>query len=86
MRSVCIKRNGCVPSGLLCEYQVSVIKQTLLHACAGSYLHALLPRDPEVAAGQEASDGVPAQVVDPALLMKLPHDGVDPREASLTLT
>ena len=46
-----------------------------------SYLHSLLPRDPEVAPCEEAGDGVPGQVVDPALLPQLGHDGVDPREA-----
>ena len=48
-------------------------------------LHALLPAEPEVAAGEEAGHGVSGQVVDPALLSQLRHDGVDPREARLAL-
>lgn len=44
-----------------------------------------LPADPEVPAGEEAGHGVPRQVVDPALLPQLGHDGVNPREACLGL-
>ena len=44
-------------------------------------LESLLPGDPEVAPGEEAGDGVPGQVVDPALLPQLGHDRVDPGEA-----
>ena len=40
--------------------------------------HAFLPGHPEVAPGEEAGGGVPRQVVDPALLPQLSHDGVNP--------
>ena len=50
-----------------------------------TYLHATLPAQPQVSAGQEAGDGMPGQVVDPALLPQLGHDGVDPGEARLGL-
>lgn len=49
------------------------------------YLHALLPADPQVSSGQETGHSVSGQVVDPALLPQLCHDGVDPREAGPTL-
>ena len=45
------------------------------------YLHAALPADPQVSPGEEAGHGVPGQVMDPALLPELGHDGVDPGEA-----
>ena len=45
--------------------------------------HALLPGDPEVAPGEEAGGGVSGQVVDPALLSQLSHDGVYPGIAGL---
>lgn len=44
-----------------------------------------LPADPEVPAGEEAGHSMPGQVVDPALLPQLGHDGVNPREACLAL-
>lgn len=44
-----------------------------------------LPADPEVPSGEEAGHSVPGQVVDPALLPQLGHDGVNPREACLAL-
>lgn len=44
-----------------------------------------LPADPEVPAGEEAGHGMPGQMVDPALLPQLGHDGVNPREACLAL-
>ena len=47
----------------------------------GRYLHSVLPALPEVPSREEASDGVSGQMVDPALLSQLGHDGVDPREA-----
>lgn len=50
--------------------------------CTG---RTVFPRDPEVAARQETGHGVARQVVDPALLAQLRHDGVDPREARLAL-
>ena len=40
---------------------------------------------PEVAPGQEAGGGVPGQVVDPALLPQLGHDGVNPGEPGLSI-
>lgn len=46
------------------------------------YLLALLPADPQVSSGQEAGHGVPGQVVDPALLPQLGHDGIDEGETS----
>ena len=46
-----------------------------------SYLHSLLPRDPEIAPGEEAGDRVAGQVVDPALVTQLRHDRVDPRKS-----
>lgn len=49
------------------------------------HLHALLPADPQVSTGQEASHGMPGQVVDPAFLPQLAHDGVDPGEPCLGL-
>lgn len=45
------------------------------------HLHAFLPADPQVAPGEEAGHGVPGQVMDPALLPQLRHDGVYPGEA-----
>ena len=42
---------------------------------------AALPVNVAASARQEARYGVPAQVMDPAFLAKLPHQGVDPREA-----
>ena len=44
-------------------------------------LGAALPVDVAAAARQEAGDGVPAEVVDPAFVAQLPHQGVDPGEA-----
>lgn len=52
---------------------------------ASSHLHAFLPADPEVAPGQEADHRSPAEGADPALLLQLHHDGVDPGEAGPTL-
>lgn len=49
------------------------------------YFHALLPADPQVSAGQETGHGVTRQVMDPALLTQLGHDGVDPGETRLGL-
>lgn len=49
------------------------------------YLHALLPADPQVSSSQETGHGVPSQMVNPALLPQLSHDGVNPREAGPTL-
>ena len=46
---------------------------------------SLLPVDPEVSAREEAGDGVPADVVQPALAPQLPHAGVNPRVARLAL-
>ena len=45
------------------------------------YLHALLPAAPQVSASEEAGYGVSGQVVYPALLPQLGHDGVNPGEA-----
>ena len=45
------------------------------------HLRAALPADVAPAAGQEAGDGVAAEVVDPALEAELAHQGVDPGEA-----
>ena len=42
-------------------------------------LEAFLPADPQVTSGQEASHGVTGQVMDPALLLQLSHDGIDER-------
>jgi len=50
-----------------------------------TYLHALLPADPQVSSGQETGHGVSGQVVDPAFLPQLSHDGVNPGEAGPTL-
>lgn len=50
-----------------------------------THLHALLPADPQVSSGQETGHGVSSQVVDPALLPQLGHDGVDPGEAGPAL-
>ena len=41
----------------------------------------LLPRDPQVAAREEAGDGMAREVVEPALRPELVHAGVDPGEA-----
>lgn len=41
----------------------------------------LLPADPQVAPGEKASDGVSGEVVNPALLPQLSHDGVDEWES-----
>lgn len=46
------------------------------------YLHAFLPADPQVSSSQETGHSVSGQVVDPAFLPQLGHDGVNPREAS----
>lgn len=51
----------------------------------GTHPDPALPADPEVPAGEEAGYGVPGQVVDPALLPQLGHDGINPREACLAL-
>ncbi len=44
-------------------------------------LRAALPVDVAAAAREEAGDGVAAEVVDPAFLLELAHQGVDPGEA-----
>lgn len=49
------------------------------------YLHPLLPANPQVSPGQEAGHGVPGQVMDPALLPQLRHDGVYPGETGPAL-
>lgn len=41
------------------------------------HLHAVLPADEEVSAGEEAGHGVARQVVDPALAPQLGHDGIN---------
>lgn len=51
-----------------------------------SYFHAALPADPQVSPGEKAGHSVPRQVVDPALLSQLGHNGVDPGETSPTLS
>ncbi len=53
---------------------------------SSSYLHALLPADPQVSAGEETSDCVSGQMVDPALLSQLGHDGIDPGETRPALS
>lgn len=53
-----------------------MVEQPLLE-----HLGAALPVDVAAAARQEARHGVPPQVVDPAFLPELPHQGVDPGEA-----
>ena len=37
----------------------------------------MLPAQPEVSPGEEDAEGVPHDVVGPALLLHLPHSGVD---------
>lgn len=49
------------------------------------YLHSALPADPQVSSSEETGHGVSGQVVDPALLSELGHDGIDPREPRPTL-
>lgn len=44
---------------------------------------AALPINIAAAASQKARHGMPAQVVDPTFLAKLPHQGVNPGEAGL---
>lgn len=44
-------------------------------------LLSLLPADPQVAPGEEAGHSVPAQMVNPALLAQLGHDGIDEGES-----
>lgn len=44
-----------------------------------------LPADPQVPAGEKTSDGVPGEVVNPALLPQLSHDGVDEGESGSRL-
>lgn len=46
-------------------------------------LGAALPVDVAASAREEAGHRVPAEVVDPAFLAELPHQGVDPGEACL---
>lgn len=53
-----------------------VVEEQLLE-----HFGAALPRDVAPAASEEAGDGVPPQMVDPAFLAQLPHQGVDPGEA-----
>lgn len=43
---------------------------------------AALPVDVAAAAGEEAGDAVAAEVMDPAVVAELAHEGVDPGEAS----
>lgn len=52
----------------------------MLSLCAFlcSYLHALLPADPEVSPGEVAGHCVPRQMMDPSLLPELGHNGVYP--------
>lgn len=45
----------------------------------------MLPRLVQVAAGQEARDGVPRQVVHPPLCAQLVHDCIDPRVARASM-
>ena len=44
------------------------------------HLHPFLPADPQVAPGEEAGHRMPGQVMDPALLPQLSHDGIYPGE------
>ena len=46
-------------------------------------LEAVLPVEPEVAPGEEDAEGVPDDVVGPALLLHLSHPGVDEGKASV---
>lgn len=57
----------------------------LVGARGRSDLQPLFPGDPEVPAGEEAGNGVPSEVVDPALGTQLGHDGVNEGVASLAL-
>ena len=50
-----------------------------------NYFHAFLPGNPQIASSEKTGDGVPGQMVDPSLFAQLSHDGVDPREACLSL-
>lgn len=50
-----------------------------------THLHPFLPADPQVAPGEETRHSVPGQVMDPALLPQLSHDGVYPGKARLGL-
>lgn len=45
------------------------------------HLGAFFPRLPEIAASEEARNGVARQVMNPALLGELSHRGIDPRVA-----
>lgn len=51
-----------------------------------THLHPFLPADPQVPPGEEAGHRVPGQVMDPALLPQLSHDGVYPGKARLGLS
>lgn len=48
-------------------------------------LHSFLPADPQVPSGEEAGHGVSGEMMDPALLSQLTHDGVYPGEARPSL-
>lgn len=49
------------------------------------HLHSFLPADPKVTPGEKTGHRVSGQVMDPALLPQLSHDGVDPGKACLSL-
>lgn len=46
-----------------------------------SYLHAFFPADPEISPGEETSNTVPCQMMDPPLLPQLGHNSIYPRKA-----
>lgn len=50
-----------------------------------THLHPFLPADPQVTPGEETRHCMPGQVMDPALLPQLSHDGVYPGKARLGL-
>ena len=50
-----------------------------------SNLLSSLPTQPQISPREEARHRVTGQVVDPPLNLKLPHDGVNPRESRPTL-
>ena len=65
------------------KYQISGCSTIMIYLCC--YLHAVLPREPKVTTGQEASHSMAGQRVNPTFEFQLHHDGVNPRETCLAL-
>lgn len=66
------------------HFQLGPLSWSLSSKCP-LYLHAFLPADPQVSSGEETSNRMPGQVVDPAFLPQLGHDGINPGKTSPAL-